>query len=911
MREGKTSILLFSLFLVWGACDLPTKNPDFSFTADVQAPLIFDKSFVFLGPDGSALDALIDTTKTSFDSLFTVSSRSEEIFIVQEIDAFDVGDIGQAIDPVNADPVDLGVSIGELATPSFAGTIAQQIGVYESDAASAPPIPPAVEGSSAYYPAEAGGLFAPPDNDFVDLSGSTMTGYVFTAESGTVNTLTFTVSNNYSEVLTDGSFAPGSIPDLVVETASGVEIARQSFDRAPAPGQTAIATVDLAGSTLPAGARFRLDVGTPSGFQPIADDPTIIGIAAASTLIRYDGVVLSSLPAQTDIGDSNSEFTAAGELDFVGLVTSSGSIEITIDNNLPVPIVIDDIRLSNVDAFDTYSAGHTFAMTSGQSIAARSSLVIPISLGSTGISRTIRATIFASSPGSTGSVTLLSQDGITLTIQADTEIDRAYFRPNGEEFSTAGNVQVAFDEIQLSDPGDYIEIASGLLQISDLINNLDVSMDLVEITFPQIRTAPYGSSDSLRIRFQGGVDNPASHIFKALSRNAAPRNIDIDLSSVRLYSVAGALDYNLHARAEESSQVRVLASGDDISSTITAQQIQVGAIQATIDPLTIHVTDDSNSDGLLDVLQPEESIETSLSAVNDLAAFGFSSLSLAGSELTFELSTNVEADYVLYAAIAGLDSEGAVTYLGGRGNMEVLPSDTLVGTFVANGAPLSASDLIRIDISSVEAAQSTVVLSDANSSVDDFINSLPGSVRIAGIVILQPGGGPVSIQLPVDLDIGLGASIPLRFRGDATFAKTVSADLSGLNNLADDESSVSLDAAIIRLSYENEIPLGLDARIRIVDGNGAPTVTIPALTEPSMTIAASETTEFGTASTASSGVSEIAIDRATLLQMAQGADIELLLNVSAGQQGVRRVRASDQIKVDMSGEFDLKVSTGN
>jgi hypothetical protein len=425
--------------------------------------------------------------------------------------------------------------------------------------------------------------------------------------------------------------------------------------------------------------------------------------------------------------------------------------------------------------------------------------------------------------------------------------------------------------------------------------------------------SPFGISDSLRIRFQGNIDNPASYTFRQLGRNEAPRSLAIDLSSTRLFPSSGKLDYQVAALAEETSAIRVLVSSDEISSTITATQIEIGSIQSSIDPITFDLSNDANGDGLLDVLDESESIVSSLTAFNDLADFGFSSLSLSGSELTLEIQSNATAEYTVYAAIAGVDESGNVIYLGGQGPTAVSQADTMAARFVANGQLLDSDNLIKFDIVNLPGSNgsSTIVLSDDNSTVDDFVNALPSTIRLASRVIVAPNGGQVNLQLPLDIDIGLGASIPLRFRGDASFRKIVSADLSGLDNLTDEENSVTLDEAVLRLGFENSIPLGLEARIRIVDAGGALVTQIPAAADPPMTIAASETNQFGAGSTPAIGISEISIDRPTLELMSQGADIELVLTLSAGQQGVRRVRASDEIEIDLSGEFDLKVSTGN
>lgn len=892
-------------------CDLPTKSPDFAFTADVNAPLLFDKTFLFLGPDAEGNDALIDTTRNSFDSLFTVSSRSEEIYIIQEVDDFEVGDIDNPLNDIAIDPVDVGVAIGTLATPEFSGSVEQTVGVYHAPELDAPGVPPSIEGSQAYYPVAVSDFLVPPDNDLVDLSGSTITAYHISPSTASVNQLSFVLNNNLDEELTDGTFTSGSAPWVVLEDQPGSELARFQFDRAPLPGQTASVIASIASTTLPAGTRFRLDVGTPSGFQPVSDNPHNVPLAVATTILEYDGVSLDGLGPQTGVGSANNDITVSSEIDFTGLVTQTGNVTLLIENNLEIPLQVEDIRLTNRDAVDTYPAGHVFASAFGQVVAPRSSRSIPIDLGATGISRDISANVVLSSPGEASPLDVLATDGIDISIAGGAEIQKVFLRPQGEEFSDGGRASVDLDDVHLDNPGDYVQIESGTLDISDLVNGFDLTMDLVEISFPTIRLAPYGPGDSLVVRFEGSVDQPASYVYYGIARNEGPRNISISLASLRMFTDVGEIPYNIMAIAEESSDVREVVANDEISSTVAARDIVLSSIQATIDPMTFDVTEDVDSNGRLDVLDASESITASLSGISDLVEFGFSSLSLAGTELTLELTSNAQADFVLYAAIAGVNSEGTVSFLGGKGSAEVVASDSMASRFSADGVTLSAADLVRIEVSATESNQTSIVLSEDNSNIDDFINGLPTSIRLASTVIVEPDGGQVSLELPFEFDIGIGASIPLRFRGDASIDKLASADLSGLSDLTDPDEVLSLNAATLRLGYENAIPLGLEARISVIDINGNVVATIPALSEEAIIVGAASANEFGTSSEAAVGVGELSVDRETLVLMASGSDLQIELKVSADQNGVRRVRSTDTIQMNLTGEFDLRVSTGN
>lgn len=89
-------------FVVFGGCDTPTGDPSLNTETDINAPLVQEKSFVFLGGPESEVDPLIDTTSSEFDSLFAVDSDSD-ISIVQELDNFDIGALDGVLDDAAGD----------------------------------------------------------------------------------------------------------------------------------------------------------------------------------------------------------------------------------------------------------------------------------------------------------------------------------------------------------------------------------------------------------------------------------------------------------------------------------------------------------------------------------------------------------------------------------------------------------------------------------------------------------------------------------------------------------------------------------------------------------------------------------------------------------------------------------------
>ncbi len=901
--------LLLALFVT--SCDIPTQGPDFSFDANIRAPLIFDKTFVFLGPDQDGNDALIDTTTSAFDSIFTVDPSNKDVYLIQEIDAFDFADVDNLVDPLDIPAIPISINIGTLTTPEFEGGFVQEVGVFESDAADAPPVPASHEPAGTYYPASTSDIFLTVKAGGMIIDGSSVIDYTFTPQ--TSNNLTFVLTNNSGQTLTDGTFAPGSIPRAIVEDGSGNEILAATFSNAPANGETATVTLQLASLTLPANSRYRFDVGTESGMAPITANPVSILLAASVPQLFYNQINLSNMGAQSGIEVSEDGIGVEGDDSFEAAVTSQGSVVLSIANELDVPLHIDELRVLTAAPVEIYPEGHIVLSTTGQTIPANGSIDIPIAIGQTALTPSVDVSATVSSPGSGNQVTLNATDAISFSVSGAVSVERLYAKPDGQTFSSSGTVAVSTDEISFENSGDYVELASGSLALSNLTNGLDVSLTETRISFPNMLVAPFSSSDSLVVTFSGNVDVPEQYLFSRIERNQAGRDILINLAGVRILPEGEQLRYNVHSQTEQAADTRVFSTSDDVSTTFAAAGLEIRTLSATIDPTEVDVTADVTSDGLLDLMNDAEASVTTLDGLQELQDFGLDGLSLQGTSLSFNIETNVQADAVLYGAFLGIDQDASQIYLAGTGENSVSAADPIASKFVVGGQQVDPANLIKFDIEGSSSAQKvarSVVLSGENSNIDEFVSDLPAELRFVGTLLIQPGGGHVTITQPVELEVGIGASVPLRISGSATFNKDVDADLSGLRDITDDQNNVSLNDAELVLTYSNGLPVGFNAVIELQDASGAVVGTIPAGNEAPLLLQTASVDESGIATSPSSGTIEIPMSAARLEAMAQAQKLGLRFNLTSASW-VSRLRADDEIQVSVKGNFGVRISTGD
>lgn len=149
MRNYKLLIICFFIGVIATGCELP-KKPDFTTSHTVEAPILINKEFQFLGGGGS-VEVLIDTTKSEFDSLFILDNSTGLISVSKEED-FDFGDLNDAIPTISTDPTSFNAEVGELEVGSFSsgtGNIGEAnfeelTGIGANTVSQGSPVPPQV-----------------------------------------------------------------------------------------------------------------------------------------------------------------------------------------------------------------------------------------------------------------------------------------------------------------------------------------------------------------------------------------------------------------------------------------------------------------------------------------------------------------------------------------------------------------------------------------------------------------------------------------------------------------------------------------------------------------------------------------------------------------------------------------------
>ncbi len=913
------AFLCLGLVLLLSRCDIPTEGPDFSFSTSVKAPLILDRTFVLLGPDDSGFTALIDTTNASFDTLFSVDPTSSRLLINQELDELEIGDLDDLISEISLDPISVGVSIGSLENQEFqTDTFGDEVGLFIS--------PEINMGNAAVNPAvpsyPIGAILVPPTVDLINLSGVTVESVRLSSNTTNANQFEFTLSNGLaSGTLTDSQ---GNPPLVILERDSSgmtVEIAQVRFPSSPAPGQSAQATMAIDGKLLTADTIYRLDITTSEGDTPMNSDPTGVQISTLVRPLEYAETGVTDIPAQSDIDASGDALSLAGETNFSGISAAGGDITIRIENNLPFDVTLTEItvrNLSDVGAtvapsimldLNDLSPGSSTNIPEGTAV----DLVFP--LAGAVISSNIEVDVLAASPGKGTSSIIGEQDGLYTSVIGNVIVDELYFVPEAEVFTSVGLLEIDVDDVSFESGQEFVELESGTLLIQEITNEMNMDMEILRFSLPGFRVAPYTEADSLVIEFSGTTNNAENLQFSQLSGATTMRDIPIDLSGVRIYPVNNEASYNVFALSE-AGQPTSLNVADQIIASLAPQSLQVSRVSAIMSPTTIDLTNDANGDGKLEIMSNLEAEVMDLGSLDALSEYDMDEFQFNGTQFTFNVDTNLGADIIFYAAMAGVKEDGSIIYLSGNNEFGVTIDDTLASNFVIDGTPIAPENLIKFTIPGAPSADQVVTqvieINASNSNIDSFISGLPQEFRYVGKGLVQgTNGGLVELQKPFTIGASISAGIPLSFSGSLGINEIMEADLSSLEDLTDPDAEVQLNEGSLVLEYTTGLPVGVDVSVEFLNDAGQVVATLPDSAGTAMELAAASVNDAGMATSTETGTLEIGVTKDQLRDMSQGTEARLNLQVKTNEGSPATLRATDTIQIRLLGRFDLTIEVEN
>ncbi len=612
----------------------------------------------------------------------------------------------------------------------------------------------------------------------------------------------------------------------------------------------------------------------------------------------------SANPVELNVGD-NTDFFVSAEI-------KRGSIDIQITNNLGFDFRITQIQLIDTVTSAPIGSAAEFSAANGNQLIDESTQVASVSFtgGATLANIGIQLTIFWDGfnfPGDPGLLAVNSLDGNGLVASA---VEAAV---TAIDFSTSSTTTFDATEFQFTSDDHFVELASGQIDIASIANGLDLTVESLVISFPGIRSAPYGVGDSLVVTY---VD--AEKILRSSSSVAK----SIPLSGYRIYANGNTVEYTIAALTENTQdaapgdQTRVISEDQSISSSVAITNLSIATAFGEIATQTVLLGEDDASNGIdiIDLYNDSEVSLTEIDGLEDLSS-EIDGIQFAGASLSISYTSNIGIPTTIYMAMLGIDGNDQELYLKGLSgsDKEVLPTDPVSG-FSANGVQLTSDQLIKFTLDPSPDGNpivSAVEFNNSNTNVTEFLNALPKEIRFVGKAVINETAGEATISTPLEFDTGILVDLPLFFSADGASIE-IKEDGSDLEDLPGEDDDSKITEGQLIVSYENGLPLGFDIEIEFLDDLGGVITTVPLAGDTPVELNAATvdgTTRFATTNAVDNLV--ISLNEAQLRTISRTDSIAVTAALNTFATEAVKVRDTDSITLSVSASFTLQTDVNN
>lgn len=601
-------------------------------------------------------------------------------------------------------------------------------------------------------------------------------------------------------------------------------------------------------------------------------------------------------PVNIDVGQSTDFFVSA--------TIKRGSIEISITNNLGFDISAIDVDLNSGNTFvagTTISNVNHGVTSSDQITFSEGDILSNINVD---VSVTWNAQNTSANPGE---LVVESIDGIGLVAS---EVEAAV---ESQDFSSSNSTTFDATEFIFSDPSHYIQLESGFLNIDPIVNGLDLTIDSLIISFPNIRRGPnYLPGDSLRISYIPGFDQ--------ILRSATSNSKERDLTGFRLYAFNNEIQYNISSITENTQdaapgdQTRIINENNEISSSVEIIDLKIASAFGDILPQTVSLGEDDPSNGTdtWDLNNDTEAEITSIDGLEDISK-QIDGLKFTQATLSINYESNIGVPTTIYSAFLGTNGDGEEVFLRGKTgqNAEVLATDPING-ILRDGVQLLPEQMIKFELEpSISGGLETFSLTfdSTNSTVTDFLNNLPSEIRFVGKAIVNEDGTEATITSPLEFDPKISVNLPLAFKTTNETAFTDTTEVDALQDLPTPEDDANISEGLLLISYENGLPLGFSLSLTFIDSTGATVIVLPT-DAPSggrydlLGAQVDEVTRFATFATP--GNIQIALTDEQLSELYKASSIIIESNLRTTQNTEVKFRATDAIKLSVSAKISIE-----
>ena len=743
------------------------------------------------------------------------------------------------------------------------------------------------------------------DNGFVSIVMSE-------TASETVNALVITLSNGTNLPLSNSDFT--SFPTISLQNSKGqiLDVEKSLIPDNPSgnflgSNETARVVFNLAGAELTKVLSYSLNLGTvgSQGGAIAINSTDAISIEATTTNMEVS-IANAVIDAQNGINLSDE---AGVQGDFVQVQVNEGSLNMTFNNNLEIPMIIESLTIQNKNAFVAkntskyFAAGSVIGELNNITIDPKSTSTASIDLAGKAVSDVIEFIGTASSPGSSGATAQMTEfDEIGIAIVGSLSVQSATSKLKPQKFSTVDSIAIDKDAFLFNNANHYVKLKSGVLRLENLTNSLDVEMDTLLITIYSIVNE---QDEPLRITFVGDVRDGLTFIRLRRNENNQRPPIVIDLAGYYIKALNNVVKYEIYGTTEDTrltdDPFRTLNATDKVTASLSINNLQIGEALGRILPKSVILGADAANNGI-DILDISSDDEAEVISNDGLGDFGdkLANVKLNGSNLSIHYTTNLGVKASIIMAIAGVKTDGSYLFLQGTNENAVLPTDDISKLYY-NGVPIEREKLVKFSFGAnsntpVNAFSGTVSFNNTNSNVDEFLAELPSTFRTLGFAIINADDEMESfIANPIQFDTELGIDIPFSISTEnGPLEITQEFDNINLTSIPGEDETLVLEEMTLVVRYINKFPLSLNVGFEFFDDLNNP-LTIDF--QP-LEVSSSQVDANGFTSTPSEGSSSFVLSNASQLNDVKKMALILKTQTAAGQNV--KIRANDYIEIGIN-----------
>jgi hypothetical protein len=470
-----------------------------------------------------------------------------------------------------------------------------------------------------------------------------------------------------------------------------------------------------------------------------------------------------------------------------------------------------------------------------------------------------------------------------------------------QDFTFSGNVQFDDQEFRFETASHYAEIESGNLNIENILNSIDLEVSVLQISFPDIRQGPqFNEADSLVILFDGAEAIPAG--------NSQPVSRSADLSGYRIFAENNTVNYTLFAETENTlnseSSVRTITETDAVEADIVIENLVISEVFGVpaLQRSLLNDNDPDNGDNL-DLLNDNEAEIIDIDGIRKISE-KVSGIEFTDASLELNYRSNIGLPVSITGAFLGEDAQGNHFFLSGTGVNSVTENEP-ANLLLLDGSSIPIEDLIRLDLSPSGNPDTpeSFILDSSNSTIIDFFNRLPVSIRFIGVADLNSSEDEGIVRNPVQFQPDLRLNVPLSIRADAaTYSDTTSQDLGNLPGPGDD--SIIEDGSL-EIQYSNGIPLGFSLVIEFLDENGDQITSIPIGSSSEIRFHPAPVDGNGAGNGSSNGTNTIAFTRDQLDRLNLTRRVRIQAEIQTTDGNEVRIRETDEVTLRIGGRFNI------